>query len=245
MPRTMTRPIFFLMLAALTAATVTLCAADFWETKDYAEWTKKESKKLLTNSPWARQVSLSMGGGGGRGGGGRGGGGGGGRGGGGGGGGGTRVPGGGYGGGGMAPPRIPLIIRWVSSLPVKQAMMRQRFGDEAATAKESLDFLNRDETKYILSVSGLPARMARMTQRDPDRFTQGVQLKRKKKEPIVAESMEVRGDEKGVEFFFTFPRTDEITLEDKDVEFEMQLGRSKTKRKFKLKDMLYKGELSL
>ena len=227
------------MLAALTAATVTLCAADFWETKDYAEWTKKESKKLLTNSPWARQVSLSMGGGGGRGGGG------GGRGGGGGGATGGPRGAGGYGGGGMAPPRTLLIVRWVSSLPVKQAMMRQRFGDEAATAKESLDFLSRDETKYILSVSGLPTRMARMTQRDPDRFTQGVQLKRKKKEPIVAESMEVRGDEKGVEFFFTFPQTDEITLEDKDVEFEMQLGRSKTKRKFKLKDMLYKGELSL
>ncbi len=58
-------------IASLSAAA--LCAANFWESKSYTEWSDKEVEKLLTNSPWSQKVSVSMGGGG-RGGGGGGGG---------------------------------------------------------------------------------------------------------------------------------------------------------------------------
>ena len=40
-------------------------AADFWITKDFLQWSEKEVTKMLTNSPWARTVSITMGGGGG------------------------------------------------------------------------------------------------------------------------------------------------------------------------------------
>ena len=84
-----------------------LSAAGFWETKDYTQWSAKEVRKILNNSPWAKKASLSFGGMGGPGGqgsrggagGGRGGGGGGRGGGGGGRGGGGGIPGGGGGGG--------------------------------------------------------------------------------------------------------------------------------------------------
>ena len=34
-------------------AAVSLFAADFWETKEFTQWTEKECRELLTKSPWA------------------------------------------------------------------------------------------------------------------------------------------------------------------------------------------------
>ena len=44
---------------------------------------------------------------------------------------------------------------------------------------------------------------------------------------------------------FGFPRTDPITLDDKDVEFVTTLGTPEVKQKFKLKDLVVNGELEL
>ena len=45
--------------------------------------------------------------------------------------------------------------------------------------------------------------------------------------------------------YFLFPRTDPITIADKNVEFVMKTERLEVKRKFNLKKMIYNGELSL
>jgi len=34
-------------------------AKDFWETKVFSQWTQKECQKLLTDSPWARDLTLT------------------------------------------------------------------------------------------------------------------------------------------------------------------------------------------
>jgi hypothetical protein len=44
---------------------------------------------------------------------------------------------------------------------------------------------------------------------------------------------------------FIFPRTDPITLDDKEVELDLKLGTMEAKRKFNLKDMVYNGKLEL
>src|ERR1700678_3477078 len=36
-----------------------LAAADFWQ-KPYTEWSDKDTAKMLTDSPWAKSVSVSM-----------------------------------------------------------------------------------------------------------------------------------------------------------------------------------------
>ena len=224
-------------------------AADFWTTKDFLQWSEKEVNKMLSNSPWARTVSITMGGGGGMRGGGRGGRGPGAGGGGPGvGGGGTRVPGsyggglGGPGGGGM---QRNFVVRWLSALPVKEALVKARYGDEAGTAEEGRAFINRAETHYVISVSGFPGRMAQMGQRNPERFKQGSFLKRRNQENISPEDFRIRGGEQEAEVVLTFPRTHEITLADKDVEFQMEMGQTIIKRRFKLKDMVYNDKLEL
>ena len=247
-----------------------LSAAGFWETKDYTQWSAKEVRKILNNSPWAKKASLSFGGMGGPGGqgsrggagGGRGGGGGGRGGGGGGRGGGGGIPGGGGGGadsvrmsgpdtsgygragGGQSPPQPQLTIQWSGALPVKQALMRGRFGNEAHTAAEAKQFLQRRETHYLVSVSGFSGRMARMSQ-NTDRLKETTSLKRKNTEPIRPEVVQMYTHEESVTLYVAFPRTDPIVLEDKNVEFEMKLGPMTVRRKFKLKDMLFDGKLEL
>lgn len=173
------------------------------------------------------------GGGGGRGGGGRGGGG--------------RGGGGGYGGPGGASmaPAMNLFVRWYSSLPVKQAMVRARYGDEAATAQDAVDFLARQENHYVVMVAGLPGRMAGFVQRNPDMLKENTMLKRKKKDPINPEDIQAQAEEETANFFFMFPKTDAITVDDKEVEFIMKTQRFEVKRKFKLKNMVFEGELSL
>ena len=237
-------------MAALASATP-LWAGGFWEKKTYSDWNEKDLKKMFNNSPWAKQVSISMGGGmggrgGGRGGGGVGGGGGGDL---GGGGGGLGGGGGGRGGGecyggGAERPSMMLVVRWSSSLPIKQAMVKMQFGSEAETSKEAQDMLTRPESHYVLTVSGLPARMARMAQ-NPERIQQSAFLVRKQKPDLGAEHVQVIPSEQSVDLHLAFPRTEPITLEDKNVELKLALGPIQVKKKFKLKDMVFDGDLAL
>jgi hypothetical protein len=44
---------------------------------------------------------------------------------------------------------------------------------------------------------------------------------------------------------FAFPRTDPITLADRDVEFVTAIGTIEIKKKFALKDLVFNGELEL
>ena len=257
------------VLASLSVAA--LWAADFWEAKSYTEWSAKEVEKVLNRSPWAQNATIRMvesfgpGVGGGLGRGGRGGPGGG-YGGGGGGGGGFGGPGGGggaygsggggrggggFGGGrggragGMGKPQMTAVVRWFSALPVKQASVKLRYGIEAATAADGLSYINREEPNYVVSVTGLPGRMAGFMQRAPDRIKENTSLHRKGKEPILPADLQITTQMEETDLYFVFPKTDPITLDDKDVEFLMKTERMEIKRKFKLKKMVFDGELSL
>src|ERR1700738_317745 len=50
----------FLQLgAAGLAFAIALLAADFWKTKDSSQWTNEEVNKLLTDSPWAKELNVT------------------------------------------------------------------------------------------------------------------------------------------------------------------------------------------
>ena len=122
--------------------------------------------------------------------------------------------------------------------------MRGRFGSEANTAAEAKQFLQRRETHYVVAVAGFSGRMAGMT-KNTDRLKEATMLKRKNKDPMRPDLIETHRQEESVTLFVSFPRTDPIALEDKNVEFEMKLGPMTVKRKFRLKDMLFDGKLEL
>ncbi|MBL8241429.1 MAG: hypothetical protein JNM66_28650 [Bryobacterales bacterium] len=233
-------------------------AEDFWKGKPFTEWTEKEIRRMLTNSPWAKEVAASMPGGGGGGAGGMGGRGGGRRGGGGGGGGipsadssggggGEGMGGGNMGGGGASsPPAILANVRWQTALPVKRALVRMRFGEEAGTSTQAKQVLDADDPVYLIVLEGLPARMAQIGEaRLKESLQKSTMLKHGSKNPIAPAQIQVGLVEKRLLIYFAFPKSDAIVLEDKDVEFVSKVGPMEFKKKFKLADMVVDGKLTL
>lgn len=47
-----------LLISVLLLAGVAVYAKDFWETKPPDEWSQRDCQKMLTNSPWAKELSL-------------------------------------------------------------------------------------------------------------------------------------------------------------------------------------------
>ncbi len=260
-----------MLLAAGAPSWVRLYAgnSDFWNKKEPAEWSSEEIDKLVTKSPWAKDVtvssaSMSRGYGGGGGGGGLGdpglGGGGGGYPGGGMGGGGRGMGGGGGGGGygggrrggggGPMPISYKATIRWESAKPILEAL-KTPLPDALASA-------------YVISVSGVPViASGRQHSDDGDTGTavsKGLSddvLERIKNltylEPKGKSPAQPSAVQKGAitstgtpTLLFGFPRDVlALTADDREVTFTTQLGRIEVKTKFNLKDMMYHKELAL
>jgi hypothetical protein len=244
----------------------------FWDTKGPAEWNNKETAEILNGSPWAKEAATetpgaarsdsSMGGldssqearggmrgtsgmggmGGGAGtGGGAGMGGGGGTGGGGGMGGGGSMEGGGGmrdGRGGMnSPTRYHVMVRWESAAPV------------AAALKKPLPADTSDA--YTVSMTGVPLPPS-TTHFNGDKRREGIEegfresttLQRNGQDPVAPSRVELMEDSGTLRF--TFPRAPHpITRADKEVVFVSGIGRLTVRAKFVVKDMVYRGEVSL
>jgi hypothetical protein len=252
-----------LLCMVLIATSALVIAADFWEKKEFSEWSEKEVRKVLFDSPWSRQVTVSLRGEGvagsfppsvaGPGGsaipgvpvgagpgspgqdrGGIGG--------------GPRAGGGPGAGGGIGEPEmgsrsVSLVIRWQSALPVKQALVRASAAKESG-GEQSQQFLDREEAHYVIAVIGLPDVVVMSP--DPSQLAKAARLERgKNRPPLVPEKVERQQQDRQVSLYFFFPRGEPITLEDKSVEFVLSLGDFEAKRQFKLQDLLYRGKLEI
>lgn len=225
-----------------------------WKTKQIPEWSTDDAQQVLSDSPWAKTVTPSLsrtpnddqrGSGGGRRrggigigfpGGGIG-----------------RYPGGGYpsgggypGGGsrrtddgsdrnnGSEPPSLK--IRWESALPVREAELKAR--DTNAPTLE--------EGQYAIAVYGVPSRMASADSKTlSDQLKKQAVLKRDGKKDLKPSSVAVLQREDGPVIVYMFPRSKEITQQDRRVEFEAHIGRLEFSQAFFLDDMVYQGKLEL
>jgi len=214
-----------------------LGATEFWDAKPFLEWSDKEAVKLLSDSPWAALIAVPLPnrgpvptadtGGGGRGGGGAGGGGG--------------RGGGGAEGFGPGPQRVRLTISWRSALPLKQAVARQQIGKAGTITAEQQAALDHDDGLYVIAIQGLPPQYTRT---GPNNVIEAF-LRRDGKPAIGATRANAQMMRGGSLLLVGFPKADPIVLNDGDVEFDIKLGEFGFKKKFKLKDMLYKGQLTL
>ena len=244
---------FLLVIACLGIAG----SKDFWKNGDPAQWTPQEIHRLLTESPWSQSVSATFalaeeeppqpa----------------------------IEVPQAGMpspknastdgrwdGGVGRVNrntlPTLNVTIRWDSALPVREAL-----GKQSASAGYSAEQVRK---YYLVSVAGLvpagrymdPTLNTRsggdplgagnpQDPRNPEEMLEGVmhyaRLFPHGKQPIRPDDAKL--DASGTIHLF-FPRSQAITVDDKDVTFEVRFGSLSVLKKFRLKDMLYKGELEL
>jgi hypothetical protein len=211
-------------------AAAALGASDFWDSKPFLEWSDKEAQKLLSDSPWATLTAVPLPnrgpvptadtGGGGRGGGGR---------------------GGGAEGFGPGPQRVRLTISWRSALPLKEAAARQQLGKGGTLTADQQAALDHDDGFYVVAVQGLPPQYTRS---GPNNIIEAF-LRRDGKPAIGATRGNTQMTRGGALLLVGFPKTDPITLTDGDVEFDIKMGEFGFKKKFKLKEMVYKGQLAL
>lgn len=228
------RNTIFSVLFLCGAGALVLLAADSWRKKPYTAWDDAEVQKILNDSPWAREVDLISGdsgdvahsisplagGGGGGGEGGMGG------------------RGGGNEADGPRAPSLRLVVRFVSALPVRQAMLRARYGDQvgdSAAAKA----LSTPDNYYVVALAGL-----RRLPADVQVIKEKSSLRAKGKNPFGPALVLT---EKGMLVLF-FPREGHpVAVEDGEVEVQVRLPDlvGPVRRSFKLKDMVYDGKLEL
>ncbi len=236
------------ILGVWIMACAALVAADFWTEKDFTSWSDKEVEKMLTDSPWSREVTIVLsvlersGTG--------------------------RI--GGSGRDGLWDPsvaesaelasraaglpsaeitgvrRARVTVSWVRALPVKQALVRRQIGLNAAIPPEGQALLWRIEPYYVVAVSELPQSLGARSLSIPAVLA-ATALKRRNKEPISPDSVQFfRNDrDRSMQAVYLFPKTDAITLDDKDVEFVTTLSGIDIKKKFKLKEMVLGDQLVL
>jgi hypothetical protein len=223
---------------AVLLASAALTAADFWEEKDFTTWSPQQIDKMLTDSPWAKKAtivlgSLKEGGSGG----------------------GFQSSGAGFGGGGGATDsaggggefsgvrRITATVAWISALPVRQAIARLRAGVDAPVLPDDKR-LPEDEAFYVVAVAGMPTRVAQAASRNE--VVDKTELKSKRKEPIKPADIRIVPESKEtVRVEFVFPKSNAITVDDKEVEFVTKIGPADITRKFTLADMMVHGRLAL
>lgn len=144
-------------------------------------------------------------------------------------------------------PTLPVMVRWDSAQPIRQALVETQSRD----ADDTSNTLDTPEKYYIITVLGLAVKQKPKSAEEAHdaetRMRQGLlnesRLMMHDRAPIVP--ADARVDQDTGEIHIYFPRDKPITREDKEVVFGTVFGSVRVIQKFSLKDMMYKGKLSL
>lgn len=217
-------------------AVAALTAADFWQEKDFTAWSAQQVEKMLTDSPWAKKVTIVTGslreeplGG-------------------------FQAGGAGLGGGGGGASRgaddvqgirrAIVTVAWISALPVRQALIRRQISSDAPIPPDQQRQLSEDEAFYTLAVVGLPLRLA--ARGTIDELKTKTTLKPNQKDRIAPENIRAfRDADQSLRIEFLFPKSHAIALDDKEVVFITKVGEVELSKKFRLADMMVRGRLAL
>ncbi len=224
-----------------------LTAADFWREKDFTVWSAQQVEKMLTDSPWAKRVTVVVGS--------------------------LREEAiGGFQSGDSSPGggavclsadcgapgttnsgsaefqrvrRVTVLVAWISASPFRQALLRGQTGLNVPIPLDQQRQLREDGPYYTLAVIGLPLRLAGQGG-TIDELKTKTALKPNRKDRIAPADIRVSSDgDQSVRVEFLFPKANAIALDDKEVEFITKLGNLELTKKFKLADMRVAGQLAL
>jgi hypothetical protein len=233
---------------SFAAAVVCLIAADpVWKSKPAAAWTQEDARQVLTNSPWAKEITAGI----------------------------TRrltedqlreggqmgQPRGvgnegvdpkgsgpkvspnvlsGPGGDDRSPRSLPqsikLRLRWESALPVRLAELKAHEIEPPTVSDDG----------YCIAVFGVPSGDFKG---DPKQLGAPLKslaaLKREGKKDVKPSSVEVFQREGGVVVVYIFPLSAELTRKDRRIQFEAHIGRIVLSHTFEFSEMEFAGKLEL
>jgi hypothetical protein len=224
----------FRVLPLLTVVALLSAADPAWKTKPVAQWDEADAKQLLTDSPWVKRAvpgqlpELTAE---------------------------QRREGGATGGGkgvglagleGRAPmdpkearlrqlPGLP--IRWESAFPVRAAELKAR----------EVGAPDWEGDAYVLAVYDVPdIKFTGSQKTQPGELRQGAALKRDGKKDIRPSSVQLMQEPNGLSVVvYVFPRSEQITADDKRVEFVAQINRWSLAQYFIPAEMVLEGKPQL
>jgi hypothetical protein len=154
--------------------------------------------------------------------------------------------------GGIGKPKskekveIDVNVRWSSALPVKQAAALTMYGKDGVGLPEAQAMLRPDPEFYVLEVSGIPAAMAfQGIEAMQAHLYENVRLLTGTNRSIPPAAVYVTSKGNGLNIAFRFSKKKPITVKDKELFFFMEYSILKVERKYKLKQMVYDGQLEL
>jgi hypothetical protein len=171
----------------------------FWTTKEFPNWTDEEARTMATDSPWAKDVTITT---------------------------------------------IKLNISWLTALPIKQAMLKDRFAQGGELADNAQKIMAAHEEVYAIGLIGLPTDMVEDVIHNIEQVKQST-LNPAKKPTIALADLDFQPRGRTTDVLFLFARTNPILVEDTEVEVILKLGTFEARRKFNLKEMVYNGKLEL
>jgi hypothetical protein len=218
------------------SAALLLAAGPSWSNKDVSAWSEEDAVQVLTRSPWVAAATVTI------------------------------LPArseaqardGGRMGGGRAvglealqpsilmgigkaskgfastvEKRKTFTVRWESALPIRSA--EKKAGEDPPTWEGDY---------YAISVYGVPGLEDRRTL--PVELTKGAFLKRWGKKDVKPARVEViLTDEKLATLVYLFPRSEQITRQDRQMWFTAQIGQLFLEQAFDAGEMLLQGKLEL
>ena len=238
------------MLVVLLSVAL-LWAGDPWKEKPYTEWTEKEVAKVFQDSPWARRVTILSGevnlappqpptapeGGAG-----------------------PMAPAGetasvagqsaaslpGQGGTSTeSRQQMLFIVRWESSLTVRQAQVRQQQFEGNLNEEQAKEYLSRPPEQYLIVVYGLDMRGFEALTEDEVRAGAYLQPRQRKQKITPASVRFVRQGARllAVEFYFSRVWEDQpvIGTEEKKVKFACRSRTDLISTDFELPKMIREG----
>jgi hypothetical protein len=259
------------ILALVLAASICAPATEFWDVKDSSLWSGAQIRTIVTDSPWAKEASVSFKGN-------------------------TTLsvksrggPAGRLGaegsdpvsgeaarpnnGAGMGPEIFtdsrstppPIVVRWESAHPVCEACARGGMDRFLFSCTSKILYLSDLERKfeelsqefYILSMSNYPsaglardapqhsAAAAAILERMGERIQQSTFLTRKGKSPLEPSKAVILPTGRTLLVILFFSRTGALSPADKEVVFDSDGDTIRVKSRFNLGKMLYKQRLDL
>jgi hypothetical protein len=229
------------ILAISFAAALPALAEDFWTVRHPDQWSEQEIKRMVTDSPWARELTarvkgsdalfespLSA---------------------------------------GEAAPAPRIVVRWDSAAPVAEACAKGGMERYLFSCASKLLFLSGLSQKfeelskefYIVSMSNYPNTLGTKERDAPqhsdaanaalerlsDRVRKATFLKRKGKDPIEPARVVALPAGQALLLMVFFSRAASLTFDDGEVVFESADRTMEFKTKFNLRKMIYRGKLAL
>jgi hypothetical protein len=157
-------------------------------------------------------------------------------------------------------PSLPVLIRWDSALPIREAAAE--VASSGATADASAATAEQVAKDYVITLIGLvPANRYRDTgqlsdtsrsddtvdARDPEELLEGLmstaRLLRRGRPALAPENVRLEGKSGIVHLYF--PRTDPIVAVEREVLFTTRFGSLTVQKVFRPSNMIYRGRLEL